>query len=146
LKKIFNLSSVLILGIIVSVILASCATLFHGSTDTVSFSSEPDIAKVYVNGNLLGTTPVQLQLKSKNSYTLEFKKEGYETKTVVLNNSVGGGWIVLDILGGLIPIVVDAATGNWYGLDQDHVNAVLEQQQNQRHIEKEKAAAEQPHK
>lgn len=107
----------------------SCATIFKGSTDDVSFSSDPSGAKVYVNGSLLGTTPVQLELKSKNSYTLEFKKDGYETKTVLLNNSVGAGWIILDVLGGLIPIIIDAATGNWYGLDQEHVNAVLEQQQ-----------------
>lgn len=139
LKKIFSLSSVFIFGIITAILLASCATIFHGSTDTVSFSSDPSASKVYVNGNLLGTTPVQLQLKSKNSYTLEFKKEGFETKTIVLNNSVGAGWIVLDVVFGLVPIIVDAATGNWYGLDQDHVNAVLEQQQ-QQHIEKEKGA------
>lgn len=114
---------------VASLILISCATIFKGSTDDVSFSSEPSGAKVYVNGNLLGTTPVQLELKSKSSYTIEFKKEGYETKTVLLNNSVGAGWIVLDILGGLIPIIIDAATGNWYELDQEHVNAVLEAQQ-----------------
>jgi len=108
---------------------SSCATIFKVSTYDVSFSSDPTGAKVYVNGSLLGTTPVQLELKSKNSYTIEFKKDGYETKTVLLNNSVGGGWIVLDILGGLIPIVIDAATGNWYSLDQEHVNGVLEAQQ-----------------
>lgn len=107
----------------------SCATLFKGSTDDVNFSSDPTGAKVYVNGSLLGTTPFALELKSNKNYTLEFKKEGYETKTVLLNNSVGGGWIVLDILGGLFPIVIDAATGNWYELDQEHVNAVLEAQQ-----------------
>lgn len=120
--------SVIILVLSVTFLFTSCATLFKGSTDTVDFSSDPTGAKVYVNGSLLGTTPVQLELKSKNSYTIEFKKDGYETKTVVLNNSVGGGWIVLDILGGLIPVVIDAATGNWYELDQEHVNAVLEKQ------------------
>ncbi len=108
---------------------SSCATLFKGSTDGVNFSSEPDGAKVYVNGDMLGTTPFALELKSNKTYTIEFRKDGYENKTVLLNNSVGGGWIVLDVLGGLIPIVVDAATGNWYGLDQDHVNAILENQQ-----------------
>lgn len=114
---------------VASLIFSSCATIFKGSTDDVSFSSDPSGAKVYVNGSLLGTTPVQLELKSKNSYTIEFKKEGYETKTVLLNNSVGGGWIVLDVLFGLVPIIVDAATGNWYELDQEHVNGVLEEQQ-----------------
>jgi hypothetical protein len=129
-KKFFYKSSVLVLMLFLTFLLTTCATLFKGSTETVAFSSDPTGAKVYVNGNLLGTTPVELELKSNKSYTIEFKKDGYETKTVVLNNSVGGGWIILDILGGLLPIVIDAATGNWYELDQEHVNAVLEKQQN----------------
>jgi len=107
-----------------------CATIFKGSTDTVSYSSDPSGAKVYVNGQLMGTTPFQLELKSNQTYTIEFRKEGYENRTVILNNSVGAGWIVLDVLFGLIPIIVDAATGNWYSLDQSHVNAALEAQQN----------------
>ena len=106
-----------------------CATIFKGSTDTVSYSSDPSGAKVYVNGQLMGTTPFQLEMKSNQTYTIEFRKEGYENRTVVLNNSVGAGWIVLDVLFGLIPIIVDAATGNWYSLDQSHVNAALEAQQ-----------------
>jgi hypothetical protein len=128
-KKFFYKSSVFVLLVVVSVMFNSCATIFKGSTEDVNFSSDPTGAKVYVNGNLLGTTPFQLELKSKNSYTIEFKKDGYETKTVILNNSVGGVWIVLDILGGLLPVIIDAATGNWYELDQEHVNAVLEKQQ-----------------
>lgn len=111
------------------IIFVSCATLFKGSTDSVNFTSDPSSAKLYVNGTLLGTTPVELELKSNKTYTLEFKKEGFETRSVILNSSVGAGWIVLDVLGGLIPIIIDAATGNWYSLDQEHVNAVLEQQQ-----------------
>jgi len=111
-------------------IMNGCATIFKGSTDTVSYSSDPSGAKVYVNGILMGRTPFQLELKSSQTYTIEFRKEGYENRTVILNNSVGGGWIVLDILFGILPIIVDAATGNWYSLDQAHVNAALEAQQN----------------
>ena len=127
-KKIFIFSFVFVFAAVFFGFFNGCATLFKGSTDSVDFSSEPSGAQVYVNGNLLGTTPVQLKLESKKSYTLEFKKDGFETKTIVLNNSVGAGWIVLDILGGLFPVIIDAATGNWYNLDQDHVNAVLEKQ------------------
>jgi len=76
----------------------------------------------------MGNTPVRLKLESKKVYTIEFKKEGYETKTFSITNSVGVGWIILDVLGGLIPIVVDAATGAWYALDQDNINAILEKQ------------------
>ena len=106
-----------------------CATLFKGSTEAISYSSDPSGSRVYVNGQLMGTTPFQLDMKTNQTYTIEFRKDGYQDRTVVLNNSVGGGWIVLDVLGGLIPVIIDAATGNWYSLDQSNVNAALEAQQ-----------------
>jgi hypothetical protein len=108
------------------------AFLAHGrlvrERDKVDFSSDPTGAKVYVNGQLMGTTPFETKLESKHTYTIEFRKEGYENRTVMITNSVGAGWIVLDVLFILllVPIIVDAATGNWYSLDQDRVNAPLE--------------------
>ena len=117
------------LGLVGLWVLSSCATLFNGTSQTVGYSSDPSGAKVYINGQHMGTTPFEMEMKSNRTYTIEFRKEGYESKTVVLNNSIGAGWIILDVLGGLIPIIVDAATGAWYSLDQDHVNAALEAQQ-----------------
>jgi hypothetical protein len=95
----------------------------------MDLSSDPSGAKVFVNGHLMGNTPIQLNLTSKHTYTIEFRKDGFENRTVVVNASVGGGWVILDILGGLLPVIIDAATGDWYSLDQDHVNAALEKQQ-----------------
>jgi hypothetical protein len=46
-----------------------------------------------------------------------------------ITNHVGVGWIVLDVIFGLVPVIVDAATGSWYELDQKIVNALLEKQQ-----------------
>jgi hypothetical protein len=77
----------------------------------------------------MGKTPVRIKLESKLTYSIEFRKEGFATKTVNIQNHVGAGWIILDILGGLLPIIVDAATGAWYDLDQKNVNAILEKQQ-----------------
>jgi len=109
--------------------LVGCATIFKGSTDKVNFSSDPTAAKVYVNGQYMGKTPFEIELQSKHSYAIEFRKQGYEDKTVILTNSVGAGWLVLDVIFGLVPVIVDAATGNWYSLDQKHVTAALEAQQ-----------------
>jgi hypothetical protein len=105
-----------------------CAAVFKGASDNVDFSSEPDGAKVYVNGVLRGTTPVELKLESKRTYNIEFKKEGYETKSFTLTNHVGVGWIILDVIFGIVPVVVDAATGSWYVLDQDYVKVELEKE------------------
>ncbi len=110
--------------------LNGCATVFKGSTEEVSFASEPDSADVYVNGTNLGKTPTKLELASKDTYTIDFKKEGYKTKSVMLNHSLGAGYLVLDIVFLLlfIPIIVDAATGNWNELDATYLKAVLEKE------------------
>ena len=110
--------------------LGSCGTLFNGSTDKVSFSSDPSGAKIYVNGQLMGKTPTQMSLPNKHPVNIEFRLAGYENKVVLINSSLRAGYLILDIfpgfLLGIIPLVVDAATGNWSGLETDHVHATLE--------------------
>jgi predicted small secreted protein len=115
--------------ILFAFLLSSCATLFKGASEKVNFGSDPTGAKVYINGQYMGTTPFELKLQSKQTYNIEFRKDGFQNKTVLITNNVGAGWIILDILAGLIPIIVDAATGNWMQLDQTNVNAALEAQQ-----------------
>ncbi len=108
--------------------LVSCATLFKSSTEEVSFSSEPTGAKVYVNGQFMGETPFPLNLESNEDYLIEFRLEDYENKMVFINNSVGAGWIILDLLAYIFPIFIDNATGDWYYLDETNVRAALETQ------------------
>jgi hypothetical protein len=108
---------------------SSCALIFKGTKEELNFGSDPQRAEVYVNGVRMGETPLSLKLVTKKTYTIEFRKEGYKPETFQVNNSVGAGWIVLDILGGLVPVIIDAATGAWYHLDQKNINAILEKQQ-----------------
>lgn len=106
----------------------NCASIIKGNSSKVDFGSTPRGAQVYVNGYYMGDTPIRVKLESKRAHSIEFKKEGYRTKTFNITNHVGVGWIILDILFGLIPVIVDAATGAWYDLDQKNVNAMLERQ------------------
>ena len=109
-----------------SIALAGCATIFKGAKQTIDFSSEPTSADVYVNGQNMGKTPMQIELKVDKTYTVEFRKEGFESRTVILSHSIGAHWIIFDVLFGLIPVIVDASTGAWYSLDMDHVRGALE--------------------
>ena len=109
--------------------MTGCATLFQGTSANVSMESSPVQADVYVNGQLMGRTPLQLKLATKKEYVVEFRAEGYQPRTYHINNRVGAGWIILDVLGGLIPVIIDAATGAWYKFDQDNINAQLVKQQ-----------------
>ena len=112
--------------LIIGLLLSACATLFKGTTSTTYFSSKPAGAQVYVNGKLTGNTPLQIKLKSKGRYTVEFRKAGYGSKTYTLQNRIEPVWIILDALStGLIGIVVDAATGAWYTLEPNRINIVF---------------------
>ena len=113
---------------VLSFSLSGCATLFARKTNSLNVISSPAGADVYVNGFKMGTTPVELALKPDKTYTIEYRKEGYENVVRVVNTKVGAGWIILDVLGGLIRIIVDVATGDWKKLDQKSVNAALEKQ------------------
>lgn len=108
-----------------------CATLLAPDTHPLSINSEPHGAEVYVNGNRMGITPLELDLKADKSYNIEFRKEGFEPITKVVNTKVGGGWVILDVLTGFVPVIIDAATGSWNVLDQKAVNAALVIQNNQ---------------
>ncbi len=105
--------------------LNSCAALFASKTSAVPMQTTPSGAEVWLDGNKMGTTPVSLDLSNKKSHIITFKHEGFEDATYTINNSVGAGWVVLDILGGLVPVIIDAATGSWYRLDAKVVNQNL---------------------
>ena len=116
-------------SLVLAFTLASCGTIFNSSTRPVFFSSEPSGAKVVMDGKTLGTTPCQAEVNNHNTLCVEYRLEGYEPRIVTMDGSVGVGFVVLDIVPGLalgvIPFVVDAASGNWRSLDLDHVHATL---------------------
>lgn len=109
--------------------LSNCATIFKGEYRDVSINSEPNDTQVFVNGEFQGRTPLNLELRPDMSYTIEFRREGYKTEVRQIQNKIGVGWIVLDVIFGLVPVLVDALTGAWYEFDQQYVNAILERQQ-----------------
>ena len=106
--------------------LIGCATIFKHKNRTVAFDSDPQGAQIYINGNRMGKTPMPMILSNLKAVTVTFKKEGYEDKTYIINTKVGGGWVVLDVLGGLIPVLIDACTENWYNLETSDVKVLLD--------------------
>lgn len=109
--------------------LTACATLFKGSTENVKMQAAPVQADVFVNGEYRGKTPLELKLPTKREYAVEFRAEGYQPRVYNISNRVGAGWVILDVIAGLVPVIVDAATGSWYTLDQKNIDAVLIKQQ-----------------
>lgn len=102
-----------------------CGTMFGGSRQLIQAASIPEGATVAAAGTAGSRTPTSLSLERKNNYVLEFSAPGYTTQRVDVQKSLRGGIVVLDILGGVLPVIVDAITGGWYKLSPEQVNAML---------------------
>lgn len=108
------------------VLLTACATIINGTSQSISISSQPTGAQVFVDGVPMGVTPVAPDLKRKDKHLIRIEMEGYEPFELQLNRGVSG-WIAGNIIfGGLIGLAVDAMTGAMYKLSPDEVIAVLQ--------------------
>lgn len=112
--------------ILAAVATTGCATLFGSHTKDLSLVSNPVGAEVYVNGNRVGVTPLNYQVPNNKAANVTFKMDGHKDMTCTLQPSTGGGWVVLDILAGLVPVIIDAATGDWSQLKSSSCNVTLE--------------------
>jgi len=105
--------------------LSGCATIFQGTRNGVTVLSNPPHAKVFVGGHYMGTTPLDLDLRSNKTHHIKVTKEGYNPSSASLSGSIGVGWVILDLL--YFPsLIIDAVTGAWYGLDSSTVSVQLE--------------------
>jgi len=121
-----NLKSIIVLLLIV-VTVSSCATIMQSTTQQVSFNSNPSGATVTINGQQRGTTPVIVDLKRKDAFTVKIELTGYSPYELALTRKISG-WVWGNIvIGGLPGLVIDAATGGMYILTPEQVNAELRQ-------------------
>lgn len=116
--------SFFLVGIFV-LLFSNCATIIHGSRQSVSISSNPSKAFVTIDGKEEGKTPVTVDLSRKDHHTVEINLEGYMPYETKLTRKVDG-WIAGNIVfGGLIGLAVDAMTGGMYKLSPEQIQADL---------------------
>jgi hypothetical protein len=115
--KILNTIIVLL---ITNFLFTSCATIFSGTKQTVSFQSNPpdaDVVTVMKNGAELtiGRTPCTVEINKKTK-DVKFVKQNYYTETysLRLNGSINALYFV-DCLG-IIPAIIDLSNGAYIKL------------------------------
>lgn len=121
--------------------MTGCASIFSGSTQTLTFKSVPDEAQITISNKAgekvhTGLTPATVTLKRGTgyfkpaAYDVTFKKDGYQAKSVQVTGSVNGWYVANIIFGGLIGLlIVDPITGAMYTLNPNDINAVLDKNQ-----------------
>lgn len=64
--------------------ISGCATMVDGTSQPVTFNSEPNRAKILINGVQVGVTPLTIQVKRAKNTMIVAKKEGYEQQQIPL--------------------------------------------------------------
>lgn len=108
--------------------LAACS-FFGSGTQSLSISSEPAGAKVTVNGESFGTTPVIATVSRKRDASILVTKEGYGSQTRIADSKLGTLGI-LDIVGGVIWLVpfLGLLDPGAYELEPSNFTVVLEEE------------------
>jgi hypothetical protein len=96
----------------ISLMLVGCATIMAPGPDKIAVNSTPEQAKVYLDGEPVGRTPMILPINRKSEGLVRVELEGYEPVNID-RDKVINGWDFGNILfGGVIGITVDLITHN----------------------------------
>lgn len=106
-----KLFAALLLGITLSA--TSCATILTGTKDKITFNTTPEGAKVMHKGIEKCITPCTAEIpRSLSKQMVTFEKEGFNSKEMKLTKSFNPVSLVNILLGGVIGVGIDAATGS----------------------------------
>jgi hypothetical protein len=105
--------------------LTSCATVMHGTYQSVAISSNPSNAHVWVDQYYAGNTPIIVGMTRKDNHILRIQLDGYQPYDVIFSRQVSG-WVLGNIVfGGFIGLAVDVISGGIYKLTPDQVWAEM---------------------
>jgi hypothetical protein len=89
-----------------------CATLLRGSRQTLTFTTVPSEAEIWIDGKSY-TSPVEVTLRRKSIHQVVVSKDGYRTMKFAIDPEWDGVSLVGNIIlpGGSVGLVIDNASG-----------------------------------
>jgi len=85
----------LIVSLILLAFIAGCATIMHGSSQSVGISSTPSGANVTIDNGERGKTPIVAKLSRKDHHVVKIELQGYETYEGTLTRQTSGWFGVI---------------------------------------------------
>jgi hypothetical protein len=122
---------------------SNCATVFKGYYDKVPIIDPPKDLKIITSEGI--TIPCSydssiakskdlktwnesyvarnyyILLRNNQQHTLTFKSPDYE-KTIVIYPKIGGGWLIIDTVTGILRVFIDMYTGSFNHFDPIDLN------------------------
>lgn len=100
------------LSLALGLAMSSCATIVDGGPDAIPIDTIPPGAAVYLDGAHVGTTPCTIVADRSLEGEIRLELDGYLIGHDRLQTTMNGWFLGNFILGGLIGIVVDMASGD----------------------------------
>lgn len=104
-----------VLGVFICAVYLSGCSLFGGSSQSFSITSNPVGATVRINGQEVGVTPLQRDVSRRGDLLVEVEKTGYKSQFRQTSRKLSSLGIV-DVIGGavlLLPLIGLVAPGAW---------------------------------
>jgi hypothetical protein len=110
-------------GLALLAALSGCTLLVQGTSQSVTFTSEPSGATFTVAGQT-AVTPVTLEIP-KDDYQISFRHDGYEDAQYELRRGVSN-WFIGSCLMGAIAATIDLASGAYKEFETTDVKVTLQ--------------------
>lgn len=103
-----------------------CATILKSNSEHLNITSDPSGARVQINGIDVGNTPLNTKVNGTRDQLIQVRKEGFDSRSMMITSTVGAGWVIVDILCGGLPLLIDAITGDWKSLERTDAHFVMD--------------------
>ena len=108
-------------------LVSGCATILHGTKETVSIVSQPPgAAGVIMPGEIKIQTPATVELHREQIYTVHLELPGYIAQNAYLTREVSAVPYGNLVLGGVIGMIVDIEDGANFHLDPNPLEVTLQ--------------------
>lgn len=118
----------IILTLLASMTLTTgCATMFGSGNKTLQINSDPSGARVIINGNQIGLTPLQYTVpnsKMNRPGFISIQKDGYETAGQEINSEFQ--MVAIFNAVNVVCWAVDFFTGNLFSIERNNLTVILQ--------------------
>lgn len=103
--------------VLMAFMVTGCATITRGTTNQVTFNSDPPGASAKTSlGHSCTATPCTFEVPRKSEFIVTYELEGYQPQQIPVATKVAGsgaaGFAGNILVGGVVGMGVDAATGS----------------------------------
>lgn len=125
------------IGCLAAALLAGCATIFSGTTQTVEIKTKPGVRYVVTNAYgsevARGDLPTSIDLTrragyfSPQSYRVDLSQPGYKPRSVAIEPGMNPWYFANILIGGVVGmVIVDPLTGAMYKFHPSEIDVTLE--------------------